>query len=200
MITNNGHIICAIDTETTGLDPEVHAIWQVSAIPLTFNLDQDKTRPVLDLLMYPPQIDELPRAKLQLTSAQIEDVKERGLPPYKGADLFDDWFTKLNLPEGKRIIPLAFNWKFDMGHLQRWLGYSYTNYKFDGGARDAFLVAKFINDLAEFQGEPVPFARTNLGAVCKRLGVTLEHAHDATEDAFATVEVYKKLLRKVELC
>jgi DNA polymerase III epsilon subunit-like protein len=198
MITNNGNIICACDVETTGLDPEEHEIWQLACIPLTFNLEQDKTRPVLELFIRPDILDTHDHRELALTETQIKMLESTGFSPAEAIEQFDRWFEQLKLQEGRRIIPLAQNWKFDHQYMQQLLGYDHYNYLFDGMHRDTLAAALFVNDMAEFLGEPVPFSRTNLSVLCQKLGVKLDNAHDALADSYATVDVYKKLLAMVD--
>ena len=198
MITNNGNIICACDVETTGLDPAEHEIWQLACIPLTFNLEQDKTRPVLELFIRPDILDTHEASELALTGKQIEFLNESGFSPADAHEQFNRWFERLKLQEGRRVIPLAHNWKFDHQYIQKFLGYDHYNYLFDGMHRDTFQTALFLNDMAEFLGEPVPFSRTNLSVLCQKLNVDLFDAHDALADSFATVEVYKKLIAMVD--
>ena len=198
MITNNGNIICACDVETTGLDPEEHELWQLACIPLTFNLTQDKTRPVLELFVRPSTLDTHKPADLALTNKQIDFLMRTGFTPAEAVEQFDLWFEKLKLQEGRRVIPLAHNWKFDHQFMQKFLGYDHYNYLFDGMHRDTFQTALFVNDMAEFLGEPIPFSRTNLTVLCNKLGVELFDAHDALADSYATVEVYRKLIAMVD--
>lgn len=198
MITNNGNIICACDVETTGLDPEDHEIWQLACIPLTFNLEQDKTRPVLELFIRPNILDTHDHNDLAMTISQIKMLKSIGFSPAEAIEQFDLWFDRLQLQEGRRVIPLAHNWKFDHQFMQKLLGYDHYNYLFDGLNRDTLAVALFINDMAEFLGEPIPFSRTNLSVLCQKLGVELDNAHDALSDSYAVIEVYKALLSMVD--
>ncbi len=199
MITNNGNLICSCDVETTGLDPEDHEVWQLACIPLTFNLTQDKTRPVLELFIRPSVLDTMPHEELAMTAKQIELVDKTGFSPEEAIEQFNRWQEKLKLQEGRRIIPLAQNWKFDHQYMQKLLGYEHYNYLFDGLHRDTLQVALFINDVAEFMGEPVPFSRTTLVVLCQKLGVELDNAHDALADSYAVIEVYRKLIEMVEL-
>jgi len=199
MITNNGNLMCACDVETTGLDPEYHEVWQVAIIPLTFNLERDKTRTPFELYVRPSVFETMEFDELALTRKQYDFVNEHGLDPEQGVDMFDKWFEKMQLKEGRRIVPVAQNWKFDHQYMQKFMGFEHYNYHFDGLNRDTLRLALSINDLAEFSGEPIPFSRTNLSVLCKKLGVTLDNAHDALEDAYATAQVYKKLLGMIEL-
>ena len=59
---------------------------------------------------------------MRMAKVDLHKLFDTGLDPYKAADLFDEWFQKLGLPFGKKILPLAHNWPFEQAFLSRWLG------------------------------------------------------------------------------
>jgi DNA polymerase III epsilon subunit-like protein len=204
MISANGHLLVGSDCETTGLDPNVDSCWQVAAVPLTYNLTPDKTRPIFDILICPENIDELDQAELKtalrIGHITIDELKEKGLEPHVASDLFDDWFGKLNLPPDKRLIPVGCNWKFDEQFISNWLGFDHYQAHFDGRERDCQTLAIAINDMAEMIGEPIPFSRVSLPVLCKKLSVDPGLSHNALDDSFSSADCYRKLLEMLELC
>jgi len=110
-------------------------------------------------------------------------------------DWLHDWFVALKLPFRKCLVPLAHNWAFESSFLKAWLGVEETDLIFHSHARDGMLYAISLNDKAAFAGEPAPFPRVGLGAMCKRLGITNTNPHDALADCLAEAAVYHALLR-----
>jgi DNA polymerase III alpha subunit (gram-positive type) len=190
MITTNGNALCAIDVETTGLDPDIDQIWQLACIPVNYNLQVDKTRPILDLCIIPSNIDALSRR-------QTEYVRQNGIAHNTAVDLFHRWFASLGLASGRRIMPLAHNWKFDHAFLRKFLGDESFQEIFDGRHRDSLQVAIAINDAYEMAGLDVPFPKQNLSSLCTRLDIPLDNAHWAMEDANAMLLVYQRLVKRI---
>jgi len=190
----NGNLLCAIDTETTGLKAGFHDIWQVAIVPLGADIKPLKT--VLPFCMdikikFPERIE---KNAIKIINAEFARRQQHAIEPYTCADLFDKWFDRLKLPMYKRIVPLAQNWLFDRGFLIDWLGETSFNHSFYHVFRDTMTVAAFDSDLCDFRGDKVLFTQYNLGFLCTRLGVTNEKPHDALQDAIATAEVYRRLL------
>ena len=194
MITLAGNLLCSIDVETTGLDESIHEIWEISIIPVNFNLEVDKTRPIFDLIMCPEDLDS---DKLKLSKVNREYIEEHGVDHETGCDLFLKWFKKLGLKEQRRIVPLAHNWKFDSKFIQKWLGRDTYDLLIDGRHRDTLSLAIGINDAHELAGLGIPFPKLNLTFLCHILNIPLTRAHRALEDASATIELYRKLVRRV---
>lgn len=190
----NGHVMCAIDTETTGEDPDCHEIIQIAVIPLDTNL-----KPMNDVM--PFYVDMIPRyperANLDAMSINKLDLAKlclNGFDRDRAADLFIDWIDRLRLPIGKRIIPLGCNWPFDRDMIRKWLGAKTFNLYFDAQYRDVMSFAASTNDIAGWRGMDFPYAKTKLSFLANLCNVERSRAHDALEDARCTAEVYRSLL------
>lgn len=202
LIHANGNIICVVDVETTGLDPEIHEIVQICILPLdslfkpikeirpfyvsikpenTKNINKDK---------YASNFEEtvkIPKAKL---ASMINEGLERGT----AADLLQDWFDKLQLPFNKRIMPLGQNWVFDRAFIIRWLGWKMFEDFFDPRYRDTMAAANYVNDKCDFMGQQCPYQKVNLGFLCSTMKVENASPHDALSDCIATAEIYRRML------
>ena len=196
----NGHQICAIDVETSGLDPHWHEILQICILPLDSDLKprRDVMPFYLDLAPeFPHRISE---EALKVNRMNLERIM-RGIDQDKAKDLLEAWIGKLKLPYTpsgyrKRIIPLAHNYGFDKGFIQRWLGIETYSEYFDGRARDTMETSLYLNDHAAMHGEKVPYSKNTLSWLASKLNVPLERAHDAMQDCLATAEVYRRLLQR----
>ena len=194
MMHLNGHLLCAIDVETTGLKPGFHDIWQVAILPLDSNI-----KPLKSVLPFYMDIkasnpDRIDSKAIKLPRAEFARRQQSAIESFSCADLLDEWFDRLKLPLYKRIIPLAQNWPFDRSFLIAWLGILSFEHLFFPVYRDTMAAAAFISDLTDFKSEKILFTQHNLAFLCARLGVQNAKAHDALQDAIATAECYRRML------
>jgi DNA polymerase III epsilon subunit-like protein len=196
----NGNILCAIDTETSGLDPHFHEILQICVLPLDSNVEPIDVIPfyVNFVPEYPEraEMEALRRNKLDLPTLAL-----KGIDKIYAIDLFEEWVKKLNLPctswgTPKRLIPLGQNYAFDRPFISAWLGNDLYNQYFHYHYKDTMIAAEYLNDRAAYHAEQVPFSKTNLAWLAKTLNVQSERAHDALSDCLTTAGIYKKLLMR----
>jgi DNA polymerase III epsilon subunit-like protein len=193
-LTLQGNLMAAVDVETTGRLAGYHEIVQIAVQPLDAHLEP--LPGVLPFYMnidpeYPKRID--PDA-MHIHGINLADLRQSGLSHGKVADLFDEWFQRLDLPYRKSLVPLAHNWAFEAGFLKHWLGLESFNQFFHPHPRDTMLLALAINDRAIFRGAPAPFGYLGLGALCRHLGIPLLDHHDALSDALAEAKLYQTLM------
>jgi DNA polymerase III epsilon subunit-like protein len=191
----NGNLLCAVDTETTGLDPEVHDIVQIAVLPL-----DSEIRPLEGILPFnmhlkPKRPQNADPKALKINRLNLVELIERGMEPDRGADIFMEWFEKLNLGYNKRIAPLGHNYPFDRGFIHGWLGPKNYEFAFDYHVRDSVSAALFLNDRAAFHAEAAPYPKVNLKYLCSQLGVENQGAHDALQDCLATAECYRRMMQ-----
>lgn len=202
MVHWNGNMICAIDTETTGLDPAYHEIWQIAILPLDadFNIRRDVIPFYINIAPeYPERIDPEAIKVSRVSRAEIMKGHDRE----KAKDLLEDWKNKLGLPVTKfgspcKIIPLGQNYFFDMPFLKHWLGISLYDSIFHYHPRDTMATAIYLNDRAACHAEEVPFSKVGLTWLARKLGVEMNasRAHDALSDCQVTAGVYKALVNQ----
>ena len=201
---------CAIDTETTGLIPRFNDIIEIAVVLLDDNFDMDPTILPFHTYILPsrPENVNIEALKVQHTNDPSLDktytlnkfkrVMEFGMEGWKVADLFVEWFENLHLPPKSRIIPMGHNYSFDKEFMVDWLGPKSYDYTIHHKYRDSNTVCSFINDCAANRGEKLPFPySTRLTDVCNILGLKLEKAHSALDDAIAAAQVYRRLMRYV---
>lgn len=196
----NGNLICAIDTETSGLKAGFHDILQIAVIPLNPDLTPNTEIIPFHTKLVPKRPWNFDDASTKVSGQTLEDAKEYGMDPWTAVDLFEQWFKRLGLPERKLIVPLGHNFQFDKGFILDWLGgqEAYNAY-FHGHVRDTMQAALLINDASDWQSEAIPFPKVSLKYLCNLLGVQLLNAHDALADAMASAECYRKLLGRIKL-
>jgi len=195
MVNINGHLLVAIDLETTGTQPGYHEIIQIAIVPLDADI-----KPLEGVHPFYTHIKPL-HPKHESVGAKhkhkipMEDLLLHAPEPDRVADWLVEWFEKLDLPFKRCLVPLAHNWAFESSFLKAWLGTPMVDSLFHAHARDSMLYAVGLNDHALFAGEPVPFNSVGLGALCTKLKVTNSNPHDALADCLASAEVYRTLLR-----
>ncbi|MEA1999830.1 MAG: 3'-5' exonuclease [Euryarchaeota archaeon] len=195
MITLNGNVLCAIDVETTGLNPGFHEITQVCFLPLDNNLKPRKDIVPFDLWLKIDHEERIDWSALKLSKINFFKHQQQAIDKYRAADLFEDWVEKLKLPINKRISPLAHNWPFDRAFIWDWLQPTGFGTYIDGRFRDSMSLAISINDIYERMAEPVPFPKVNLSYLCSMLKIPHEGAHTAINDCVVTAEAYKELIK-----
>jgi DNA polymerase III epsilon subunit-like protein len=198
MIHLNGNVICAIDIETTGLDPDKHEIYEIAILPLDHNLEPRTDILPFDTLIKPQNIDDIDWEGMRKVNNSDMVVKacEKGLDSFTVADYLAEWSARLKLPEKKKMVPLAHNWAgIDKLFIQKWLGPLTFNELFHFHYRDTMTTALYLNDRADAHVEQVPFPKVGLQYVVSQLKIeTNGRAHNAIEDCVTVAKVYKKLL------
>jgi DNA polymerase III epsilon subunit-like protein len=195
MIHLNGNLLCAIDVETTGLDPRKHDVVQICILPLDSEIKPLKTIMPFYLEMQPKRPENIDYKAATVNKLDIIQIMKRSIDPWKAVDLFEEWFQKLNLPVGKKLMPLAHNWPFDRQFVEEWVGgpISFEHF-FHHHYRDSMAAALYLNDRAEQHVDHIPIPKVSLEYCCTVFGVRNMKAHDALQDCVATAEVYRRMM------
>lgn len=199
LVNLNGHVLCCIDTETSGLNAGYNDIIEVAIVPLGADLrPHKKVVPFVTLLRpkdrYP---DSWTMEAQRVHKITREELAIHGVEPFKAADRFEEWIQRLGLGPNKKIAPLAFNWPFDMGFIKDWLCPKTYDMWIWHRYRDVMPLVLALNDKAEMCGKEIfPFPQTGLQDVRARLNIPTQTAHRALGDALMTIDVYRELMEK----
>ncbi len=192
----NGHLLTAIDIETTGRLPGFHDIIQIGVVPLDAEFQPITQQLPFYINMAPKHPERAEKNAQQVHGLNLEKLCKESVSQEEGADLFCGWFDDLNLPLNKRLIPLAHNWAFEDGFLKHWLGLETKDIIWQGTARDSMVYASSVNDWHGVRGTKPPFAFVSLKHLRNALNVKSHgKSHDALSDARDCAEVYQKLLQ-----
>ena len=191
----NGHLLCAIDCETTGLNPVENEIIQICILPLNSNFTPYKKYPPFYIRMKPLNTRSIDFQALAINDTKIMDLMKTGIDPDFAATMLDEWFQKLNLPFRKKLSPLAHNWAFDRDFIKNWLGPTSFEDFFDFRVRDTMQLATYLNDVADYKCEEYPFPKQGLSYMCNKLKIEHEFMHDALQDCLLTAQVYQRMVK-----
>lgn len=191
-----GHLLAGLDLETTGGTPGYHEIIQIAVVPLDTDF-----KPYPDVRPFYTNVAPVfpERAEPEATAAHgldLDDLVINAPSQGKVIDLFNEWFEALDLPVGKKLIPLVHNWAFEHKFLTAWMGREMTESIFHGHARDPMLVGAYINDRAVFAGEQPVFERLKLGRMAEHYKVHNERPHDALSDVLTAAGIYREMMRQ----
>jgi len=156
----------ALDLETTGLDAEHDAIIEVGAVKFR----DDEVLETFSTFVNPGR--PIPIMITELTGIRDADVA--------GAPALHDVLARLARFVGQSLI-VGHSIEFDLGFLRR---HSDT---FENALLDTFELASVLLPHAE---------RYSLGALAKALGIELEQAHRALDDARATHRLFRSLFQQ----
>lgn len=190
----NGNMMCAIDIETTGLDWNKHDIIEVAVLPLDNQYKPQKKCMPFSLTMRPRRPENVNLDALSISKSNYAHILNNSLESSRVADLFVEWFEKLNLGFNRRLSPLGHNYPFDRNFLIDWLGPLTYDLIFDSRFRDTMATALYINDVADMQSQRIPYAKVNLSWLAKQHNIDHKDAHSALPDCRITAEVYRALV------
>ena len=156
----------ALDLETTGLDAERDAIIEVAAV----KFHNDDVLDTFSTFVNPGR--PIPFQITELTGIRDDDVA--------GAPRLRDVLSRLARFVGQHPI-VGHSVGFDLNFLRR------HSQLFENESLDTFELASVLVPHAE---------RYSLGALSKMMGIEIEHAHRALDDAQATQRLFRALLRR----
>lgn len=189
-----GHVLAAVDVETTGVFAGYHEIVQIAVVPLNQHFEPSSEYKFFYLNMCPKYLDRIDEKAQKIHGLTPENL-EGCVSQERGIELFEEWHKNLNLPLGKRLIPLAHNYAFERAFLIQWLGMDSFNYIFQSHPRDTMIIAALINDLYVWHGRKHPFNFYNLEYLAEKFDIEFDSAHNALADCLATARLYSEFMR-----
>jgi DNA polymerase III subunit epsilon len=168
--------LASIDTETTGRDFDGDRVVEFACV--VFRAGELIARH--SWLINPER--EIPAEAIAVHGITNDDVKQH--PPFR--DLVDDIVGSL-----RGSVPLAYNAEFDQAFILKELGRAPMRTSLPPAARknvqwvDPLIWARHLHAEAKSK---------SLGAMCEALGIELENAHRATDDAAAAGRLFHRFL------
>lgn len=170
--------IVVIDTETTGLLPEMgHRVVEIGAVRYENGAEVAQ----FNSLLYPERKMDADASRVN----GIADADLAGQPVF--ADIAPDLLALLN---GALLV--AHNAAFDAGFIGMELFIS----QISGRLAPISLPNPWLCTL-ELARAYFAFGRNNLGSLAQRLGVPMAQAHRALSDVYTTVEIFKRMVKEL---
>lgn len=191
----NGDLLCAMDVETTGLNPGFHEVYEIAIIPLDADFKPDRRYKPLDIMIMPDFPDKIDWSGIAAcgNKKRLERAQAQGLTIESAHSLINRWFEGLQLI-GKKIAPLTHNGIFDMAHLRSFLGQLTFDYMINTSqTRDTMYLARCINDLFDQKVQNFPYPKVDLKYLCLCTDIDSQKygkTHQAFIDALLTAEIY----------
>jgi DNA polymerase III epsilon subunit-like protein len=91
MIHWNGDLVCAIDTETSGLDPHWNEILQIAVLPLDSNFERRSDVMPFYITLKPDYPERVSPDALRVCKLNIGELMLRGLDQEKAREVFLEW-------------------------------------------------------------------------------------------------------------
>lgn len=195
----NDDMFCAVDVETTGLDPKIHDVVQVAIMPLGDDFRPHPKYFPFSTYLKPETPETADPAAMRINGLSVRWLMTNGIDVLRAADMLEEWFENLKLKpraggHSHQIVPIGQNYNFDRGFLLKWLGFTTYEYIFSRRYRDAMHAALYMKDRWAWHCETDKLPKVGLQYMCNLLKVSRGKRHDALADAMATAEVYRRLL------
>jgi DNA polymerase III epsilon subunit family exonuclease len=170
------HNLAFIDLETTGLDVIEHEIIEIGCVISTPDLEVIEK---FELKIKPERIENADKVSMKINHYD-EDAWENAMSLKEAIQVFSK--------KVENCIMVGQNVAFDSGFLE----YAYSKTKIKNVMHyhklDTISIA-----WAKLHREP-DLEHFSLREMCARFGIKNENAHTALSDAYATYELYKKLM------
>lgn len=114
--------------------------------------------------------------------------KGAGLDSVDASGLFERWFDKLELMEGKSIMPLIWDWGAVSSLLKNWAFVPFDM------PRDLKSIYAYYQDRYDYRVEPLPSNHITFSRACRLLNITRVDRNVGSQ-AVAQIEMYEKLLK-----
>lgn len=183
-------VIC-IDTETTGVDVNIHGICTLAAIVYIGGKEVDCIELKLNPLTYNKKIEVNPQA-LEVNGLTMEEIQSYT----PSAAAFNDFVAFLEkyinrYDKNDKFEVMGYNSQFDTAFLRAWFldnnHYYYGSY-FKNYDLDVYALVKWVSFMDNWNTPNL-----KLATVCEKLGVELAEAHTALADIRATIELKDRL-------
>lgn len=201
MVHWKSHKLCVIDVESTGTEHGYHELVQLCIIPMTSNLDIDKSVNPFYVNIKPDFPERVDPQALRVNGLSLSKLNSSGIDSVTAVGMLERWYKKLvplNMggEHHAKIIPMGHNYaQFDKIMIENWMtnaGYEYNDF-FHWHPRDTQIMATYVNDRYAFRGIEPPFREVNLNYLCNKFGFENHNAHDAFSDCAVTARLFKAL-------
>lgn len=193
----NDDLLCCVHADTSGPDFNCHSLVHVVIVPL-MELGTHPTKILFDARMRPryPDVDMSWIGKKRI-SQRVSDAVLNGIDPDDVAMMFESWFHDLELPLGKKIVPLAYNWARLQPFFTQWLSFSAMQDIFSWEYRDLIPACSFVNDKQHVANVRYSYPKRKLRFICNNTtGEPHEQAHSLLTETKYIIDAYTAMCSK----
>lgn len=175
-----------IDTETGGQDPNKHSLFSIGLVVW------DKHEGILDQMELFIKSEQYVYTKeaININHFEVQNHEQKAVKPKEAIRIIDSFLSRNFIDEYK--VPIAgHNVQFDVNFLKK-LYYtnnaSFSN-RFSHRIVDTYSIARFLVDVGFINLETISSSE-----LFRNLNIKVNERHSALSDAFATAELYSKLI------
>jgi hypothetical protein len=188
----NSNLLCTVTATLTGPRHIENDIVDICICPVNHDFTVSADFPIFYGILEPRRDGVLdtgycPRNK-------YEELMKYAQNPYDVSDQLVRWFDKIKLREGKKIMPLAYNWPVLSKFLLDWLGELDFEYVFDHQYRDLLSMATFLNDRKVWNFQLAAYPKTKLSYLASQCKVQYKKHDPVTQEGLAIMQIYKQML------
>lgn len=192
----NNNLICAMGYDTTAADPDIGELIEFACVPIDHRLQIHSKLTLFNMKLRPESLATIDWRHCRATIPEVSAMAHSAFDRDKVADFFWQWFEQMDLPRGKRIIPLGYKYPILRTWLIQWLGWERYHEIFSEDYRDLLVAAHLINDRADMRAQPLTFAKQDLKWLGKQMNVELmEIGGSPLDDCRTIIETYKRMLQ-----
>lgn len=182
------YIIYVADVETTGLDPHLHDVIELSLYRLTDHVQKT-------WCLRPTNLSTIDTGALRINGHKLEDLKhetkvgqDRYKDPNKIIVEIENWMAEDGVPTQQRVL-CGQNIAFDKAMLdQLWIKCnSKDTFPFGRRTMDTMMIEFFLDWCKNSMSEGY-----SLNNLTKKYGIKNEKAHTAEADVKATKEIFDR--------
>lgn len=194
----NHNLFASVAIQTNGLDFKKNEIVHICVLVLDSAFQPSKDVKPFWTAMQPRRPRDYDAENLRpMTKEEYFKVLIEALDADTMADLFEEWWTKLNLRWRKKIEPVAYDWPFIEPFLTNWLGHQHMKHFFSRNVRDVRSMALLENDKADFRIDQCPFPEPHiLQAVSRASKIKRVQPHNVLQDAMVVAGCWRNVLKQ----
>lgn len=181
------------DCETSGLDPKKDQILQFACIltnPLLEEIRRDSF-----FLKYEGDPEDWSAEAERVHGLSLEFLEKEGLEVNEARSRIIDFLNQSGFPPKPGGHNVAFDIQFLRSLIPRDLYRNLLDYHYT----DTMIAADLTNQVAMSSGYKPPFTSLKLTGLCEALNVPILKAHDALSDIEATIQIWKKLSKLLQI-
>ncbi len=176
---------CAIDVETTGLDPDVHEPVELAIVPLDI-----PTRTIFTEKAFHTRIAATRPGLSDPQAIAVNGLDiSIGRTVHEVSSLLDSWRARTGIDI---ITPVGHNLPFDIPFAKK------ITPHFTNACLDTMSLALFANSVAGLHCRRAVFGGLSLASVAATLGVTMKRHHSAMSDAVTAAEILFKMIEGMD--